>query len=439
MRWEELRGLPVKRLPGKGRSAVYAVTAELRDWVARGGEDQPPPVPQTLTAEAVPEAATGARSAWPWMLPALTVTAALLCVAAVALVRHQRTLQNAELQRTATNSQGRQRHSQVPGVDELYLRGVYYYEQRTGDSLHQAEQNFQQAIALDPGYAPLHAGLANTYLLMREYSGMPDDVAYHKAQREAEKAIALDPNLPEAHVSLGFTEFFYLWQSQAAEQEFKRAIQLDPSSALAHHWYGSMLTHEARYKEALEQLDIAVRLEPTSSANISTRALAWGLSGHRDEAVNILQNVLNASPDMTTPHRAISMLSLMEPRDIPRFLDSSLHVAEIVHDDQWANDLKQEMQAYHAHGETAMWQTKLALEEQQHPKPTDRDYGMIEAEAALGRNDDALRDLDQLVQEHNTASIGIELNPALRPLYGDPRFQRLAAQVGLPPVAGQEH
>ncbi len=72
---------------------------------------------------------------------------------------------------------------------------------------------------------------------------------------------------------------------------------MDPTSVLARHWYGSMLTHEGRYKEAIEQLDIAQRLEPTSAAVLSTRALALGLSGHRGEAVDMLQDVINETPE----------------------------------------------------------------------------------------------------------------------------------------------
>ena len=85
-------------------------------------------------------------------------------------------------------------HSEVPGVEDAYLRGSYLYEQRTPETLTQALDSFHAAIQHDPSYAPAYAGLANTYNLLREYSVMPDEAAYPKAREAAERAIALDPN-----------------------------------------------------------------------------------------------------------------------------------------------------------------------------------------------------------------------------------------------------
>ena len=201
--------------------------------------------------------------------------------------------------------------SQVPGVDDLYLRGIYRYEQRTPDSLGHSLDDFSAAIAKDPNYAPAYAGLANTYNLMREYSVMPESEAYPKAKAADEHALALDPKLPQAHASLGFIDFFWSWDTTAAEREFRTALTLDPSSVLAHHWYGSMLTHEGRYSEAIQQLDLAQRLQPTSAAVLSTRALALGLSGRRGEAVDLLQDAINENPAASSPHEMLVILSDM--------------------------------------------------------------------------------------------------------------------------------
>jgi hypothetical protein len=193
----------------------------------------------------------------------IAVAVGLLCVLALPLVQSHA---NPTVERSKYTSESGETNSQVPyrsqvaGVDDLYLKGIYFYEQRTPESLGKAREDFSEAIERDSNYAPAYVGLANTYLLLREYSVMPDPVAYPKAKRAAEHAVALDPKLASAHASLGFIDFFWSWDTAAAENEYKTALTLDPSSVLAHHWYGSMLTHEGRYKEAIEQLDIAQRL-----------------------------------------------------------------------------------------------------------------------------------------------------------------------------------
>jgi tetratricopeptide (TPR) repeat protein len=322
--------------------------------------------------------------------------------------------------------------SLVSGVDDLYLRGIYSSEQRTPESLQRSLEDFTAASAKDPSYAPAYAGLANTYNLLREYSVMPDAEAYPKARQAAEHAIALDPSLPEAHASLGFIDFFWYWDGVSAEREFRRALALNPNSVLAHHWYGSMLMHQGKLSEAIEQLDTAQRLEPTSAAVLSTRALAIGLDGHRGEAVSMLQDVIDVTPGVSSPHAILATLSAIEPRDPALYLVEIKRSAELRHNSEALEVANQAANAYGAGGERSMWTTILATEERLHPGATNRTYLMAESEAALGRNDTAIADLTQLARQHDSAMIGIAIDPMLTPLHRDQRFLRLVATVGLP-------
>jgi tetratricopeptide (TPR) repeat protein len=324
--------------------------------------------------------------------------------------------------------------SQVPGVDDLYLKGIYFYEQRTPESLQRSLDDFTGAIARDPNYAPAYAGLSNTYNLLREYSVMPEAQAYAKARAAAEHAVALDPNLAQAHASLGFVDFFWSWDTAGAEREFKTALALDPSSVLAHHWYGSMLTHEGRYGEAIDQLDLAQRLQPTSAAVLSTRALALGLSGHRGEAVDMLQDVINETPGVSSPHAILAILSKVEPRDPARFLDETRKVAQLRHSDELLKVAAEAEPAYRSGGEDAMWKSILSTETRLHPGPSSRTFLMVQAEAALGDKDAAFADLNQLAQRRDPAMIGIVVDPTLAPLRRDRRFDELVASIGLPPI-----
>ena len=456
-RWEKQRGLPVRRMPGAGRANVYALIPDLDSWLSSTGPidpevenqsditdtDEPETdtlaisVPEEPAAPPVPEPVIGPVTRYRrWIY----VAAGVLCVGAitsVALVRAHRHSQLAadippfnptQTVRTVKYS------SKVAGVDALYLRGIYFYEQRTPDTLDRALKCFQQAVDKDPGYAPAYAGLAQTYNLLREYSMMPEAEAYAKAKAAAQRSIALDPNLSEAHASLGFVEFFWDWNAPEAEKEFHTAIALDPNSALAHHWYGSMLTHEGRYNESLAQLDLAQRLQPTSTSILSDRAFALGLCGHRNEAADILQEVENDDPSSPSPHRILGGISLVEPRDIPRYLDEIRRFATLRHDTRQLRLLDEMDRAYRAGGATAMWRAQLAQEERLHPSPDDRTYTMATAEAALGEKDACFHDLAQLTAHHEAGMIGIKIDPVIASVSGDPRFARLVASIGLPPM-----
>jgi tetratricopeptide (TPR) repeat protein len=262
---------------------------------------------------------------------------------------------------------------------------------------------------------------------------MPEAQAYAKARAAAEHAVALDPNLAQAHASLGFVDFFWSWDTAGAEREFKTALALDPSSVLAHHWYGSMLTHEGRYSEAIEQLDLAQRLQPTSAAVLSTRALALGLSGHREEAVDMLQDVINETPGVSSPHAILAILSKVEPRDPARFIDETRKVAQSRHSDELLQVAAAAEPAYRSGGEDAMWKAILSTEVRRHPGPANRTFLMVQAEAALGRTDEAFADLNMLAQRRDPAMIGIVVEPTLATLRQDRRFGELVTSIGLPP------
>ena len=486
-RWEKQRGLPVRRMPGAGRATVYALMPELDEWLAQGGSE----AKDDGVAGAIPHAevdgvsqpgsqfqpdcsgtqessgAQGMDEAWGgpgardgagdgerateemprgyrgfaggmgrrWVMAGTAAVAMVGCVLAWPLVLSH-----------AKSGAGRPAYSlddgvksswlpygsRVAGVDGLYLRGIYFYEQRTPESLEHSLKDFESAIALDPGYAPAYAALANTYNLLRQYSVMPDAEAYPKARAAAERAVELDPKLPQAHASLGFIDFFWSWDTVGAEREFRTALTLDPASVLAHHWYGSMLAHEGRFAEALDQLDSAQRLQPSSAAILSTRALALGLSGHRGEAVDLLQDVLNQTPGTSSPHAILATLSKMSPRDPARYLEEMRTVGELRHCAETQQVVAAAEAAYRSGGELAMWAAILDAEGREHPDHAHKTFWMVEAEAALGRRDAALGDLRQLAERRDPEMIGAAIDPLLFPLHKDPRFGQMIAGMGLP-------
>lgn len=455
-RWEKQRGLPVRRIPGSGRANVYILLPELEAWLRL---DPAPPrvdaVPSRV--DAVPPEVDGAvgseqdrflptadpsRLSAPSSLASLNPpaspgmgqnrTSAFLRVAAITLVLLSLSGGGALLVRRYAGEEHayvpKPHHSyrsSHPEVDQAYLQSVYFFEQRTPDSLREAERNLLEVTARDPLYAPAFAQLANTYLMQREFSSVPGNSSYANAQAAASRAIALDPDLPEAHASLGYMDFFFAGNAVSAHRHFRLAIRLDPACTLAHHWYGSLLTHQGQYGEALDHLNRAQQLQPASSAIQASRAYALGLSGQREEAIRLLQALLKTDPNAPAPHRILARLSLIPPRDLQQFLDETQKFAELRQDAEQLHLVLRARPALRRGGEREMWRSILAGQR------GTISYTMAEAEAQLGQTEQALGHLERLHENHDPMLMNLVVDPLLAPLNQDPRFLRIAASAGL--------
>ena len=152
-----------------------------------------------------------------------------------------------------------------PEAYQLYLKGRFYWNKRTSESLKQAAKFFDQAIAKDPNYALAYSGLAESYVLFPNYSvAFPLD-CMPKAKAAALKAIELDDSLAETHTALGIYYSEFAWNQPAAEKEFRRAIELNPNYATAHQQFGiECLTPMGRFDEAVAEGKRAVELDPLS-------------------------------------------------------------------------------------------------------------------------------------------------------------------------------
>ena len=148
---------------------------------------------------------------------------------------------------------------------DLYLQGRYYWNKRTEEGFNKAIEHFNQAIEKDPNYALAHAGLADSYIVRGNFSLLPPKEAYGKAREAAAKALELDDSLGEAHNALAAVKENYEWDWPGAEQEYKRAIELNPGYGTAHQWYGELLSGElGRHEEALAEIKRAQQLDPLS-------------------------------------------------------------------------------------------------------------------------------------------------------------------------------
>jgi TolB-like protein/DNA-binding winged helix-turn-helix (wHTH) protein/Tfp pilus assembly protein PilF len=153
-----------------------------------------------------------------------------------------------------------------PQAHEAYLKGRYFWNKRTGSDLQKAVDNFSRAIEREPGYAQAYSGLADTYALLGdwEYGVLAPKDAFPLAKAAAIKALQLDHALGEAHTSLAFCLDGFDWDTKAADEEFRRGIEMNPGYATAHHWYAWHLSLVGRNADAIAEMKRAQNLDPLS-------------------------------------------------------------------------------------------------------------------------------------------------------------------------------
>src|ERR1039458_5047782 len=183
-----------------------------------------------------------------------------------------------------------------PEAFDLYLRGRYVWNQRNVEGFHRAIQYFNQAIEKDSNFALAYSGLADSHTLLTLYGEGVSNMT--EAQGAAEKALQLDSTLAEAHTSLAAVKILHDWDWQGAEQEFHRALDLNPNFAQAHHWYGNLLLGPAgRHEEAISELQRAQELDPLSVIINADTGFAYYLAGRYDLALQAYQRVLATNPN----------------------------------------------------------------------------------------------------------------------------------------------
>src|SRR5881394_1617610 len=176
---------------------------------------------------------------------------------------------------------------------ELYHKGKSLWEKRSGDNIPKAIAYYEQAIARDPNYALAYAGLAKAYILLPFYTGADRFDAYSKAKDAALKALRLDSNLAEAHAALGKVLFFSEIDLPGAMREYKRAIELAPNDATAHHWFGNdTLAALGQFEEAIAEGKRSVELDPLSVVINVDLGETFYYARHYDEAARQMRKAL---------------------------------------------------------------------------------------------------------------------------------------------------
>lgn len=452
-RWEATRGLPVHRVPGHGRSSVFAYTDELAEWLdgaahkladqdTHGGVDSPsrsdsaePSSAASMSSGATPALATGSgqRATHPeraplWLLALLGLT--LLACAAWVLESRSAHIPRKHASPASATQMARTANSRA---EELYLKGVYDWNKRTPESLNRAVDEYSRALTLDPKLAPAYVGLAECYLLLREFGAMPDAEAYAEAEQAAQRALALDENLAEAHVALGFVDIYWHWDARGAQREYQRAIAIDPKLGLAHHWYATSLFTMGKYRDALTEIDRARELDPQSSPIRADRGLILAFAGQPRQAIGELKELELSDPAFLSPHTYLAAIYL-DAGDEPDYRREARTAATLRHDDKQLSLLDAAGKGFAAAGRLGMFQAMLDIQKRRYAEGGESALDLAQTYARLGDKPDALRYLQVAWEQHEPALISVRNYPAFDLLHSDPAYRRLLAQMGLPPT-----
>jgi Tfp pilus assembly protein PilF len=457
-RWEITRGLPVHRVPGGGRANVYANTDELIEWLKGknvaedSGATKVAAVNPEVEAKPEEEAGEGkiqdvsrggrrigdrregvrtpvVASQWQKTLYAMVVITILAVVGILIVTRRN---SSARAARTAASGSSVP-HVVDPEAKQFYLKGIYYFNKRTPETLNQAVDFFTQAVVRDPQYPEAYVGLADCYNLLREYSVMPADEAYPRAQAAAERAIALDDSLSGAHSSLAFVKFYWSWDVAGAQREFERALALDPKSVRAHHWYATFLLALGRLPESLQEIDKAQQLNPMSSAILADKGLILFHAGHKEQAIALLKQVESTEPDFLSPHTYLSIIYFLQG-DYPQYLAESRKSASLLHDDRRLAIVAASEKGFASGGSRGMLNAMLKEQISLHEKGREPAYSLAETNAALGQKKAALDNLENSYQKHESEIVSIRIDPWLNNLHDEARYREILVKVGLPPV-----
>jgi TolB-like protein/Tfp pilus assembly protein PilF len=315
-----------------------------------------------------------------------------------------------------------------PEAYQLYLKGKFFWNKRTGDALKQAVEFYNQAIEKDPTYALAYSGLAETYGLFSSYDVAPATDSMPQSKAAALRALAIDEQLAEAHTALGFYLSNYEWDREASEKEYRRAIELKPNYATAHHWFGTDLANVKRFDESLVELRRAEELDPLS-AIIGTNLGDILVHARRyDEAIAQYKRVLVRDPNFAYAHRALAWAfgaKGMYPEAI-----AETHTAMGLREGSSAKGYLGLWLAKSGKRDEAL---KLLNEIKQESAQTYvQSYTFALIYLGLGEKEEALHHLEKHMSDRAETASTYATAPELDELRSEPRFKEMLRRMNLP-------
>jgi TolB-like protein len=319
---------------------------------------------------------------------------------------------------------------------QLFIRGRYFWNQRTLESLKKAIHYAQQTIAVEPCYAPAYVGLADSYNLLAGHGGLSPKDTFPKAKAAAMRALEIDDSLAEAYASMGFINYRFEWDWNLSEQNFQRAIQLKPNYATARHWYGESLVCQGRFDESLAELKTALEVDPLCVPAVADFAQTLYFARRYDECIEKTHQALEI--DQTFVRAFIFLGAALE--QIERYEEAVTALTRAV--DLSGNNhlalsglghLYARMGKKEAAREILDYLNHLSLSQYVSP------YNLSIIYTGLHDTQQALSHLERAVLERDFWLVWIGVNPRFAPIQNEPRFVEVLRRVGLAFIEPQNH
>jgi TolB-like protein/Tfp pilus assembly protein PilF/class 3 adenylate cyclase len=311
---------------------------------------------------------------------------------------------------------------------QLYLTGRYHWSKLTPPDIRKGIGFFQQAIASDPDYALAYAGLAVANRALAMNADVPAKDCLPQAKEAAMKAIELDDSLAEAHSALSFSFIWYDWDWAAAEKEAKRALTLDPNSALSHFAYAHMLSDQGHHQEAIAEIARARELDPVFLLIRALEGMILHHAGRNDEALARLQTALELDPNFWVTHLMLGRVYLQQrkyPEAIAQFAKArelsggnSEAIGSIGYAEALAGDKEKAR---------AVLEELKVLSQQRYVPPSN--MGLVYC--GLGDKDGALSNLERACDERDARVTLLKVDPRWDSLRDNPRFIAILKRIGL--------
>jgi len=317
-----------------------------------------------------------------------------------------------------------------PEAYEAYLKGRYYWNKRTADSMPKAALYFEQAISKDPGYGAAYSGLADCRSGLAWHGFVSPSEVLPQAYAAAQKAVEIDPQSAEARASLALV-LHHKWDWAAAEVEFRRALQLNPQYANAHHWYGDYLSIQGRHNEALVEAKRALELDPLNLMIGTWVGLRYYLARSYDPAVEQSRNTVDLDPNFAAA-RLILGESYMQQGKHKEGLDelqraaglsgnSPLYMAEVGVSLALAGEKKEALRVI---------RELQDISGKRYVSP----YGVAQIYAALNDKEQTYKWLETAYRDRAVWMSYLAVDPVFDSIRSEERFRDLLRRVGLPLV-----